>query len=330
MQIFSGAAVGIGLACLPLRAEVTLIIQPVAEPEAADAKLAPAVPQKEEKPPQKAKKPKAPAVKDGKPDAYAPQAPVRRRVPAPTGFAKAAAANALEQQMRKQLEPTLKAELSFAVRAAALDANERRSLIAAGKTWFDKYIADAAKNQDPNRQQMLMQGGQAIWFGGRGPQTTNPRNEIRKGLAKIAASSFSKEKAEAYAGECRKRDDFYRQVSVENLIVRIDDKVILSPEQRKVISDSLTTHWDQIDKPQIEAFAISASMWPGVPNDRVLPALTAAQQAVLKRLNSVTGRVFFGNGMFGEQGAVLDDIDLNEPAGDTEKSGPAGADAKAP
>ena len=77
----------------------------------------------------------------------------------------AAAQKAIQQQMRKFLEPMLKTELSFAARVTDLNQDERRKLAADGKAWFDKFLVDFLKKQDPNQQQMLLQGMQGVWFG---------------------------------------------------------------------------------------------------------------------------------------------------------------------
>jgi hypothetical protein len=222
----------------------------------------------------------------------------------------------LEPQMRKMLEPVLKTELSFAARAARLNEAERNKLIAASKQWFDKFVPDLLKNIDPNQQQMFLQGVRGVWFGGqRQNQPANPRDTLRAGLAKVVEATIPNEKYIAYANECRKRDEFTRQASVENLVVRIDEKVKLSPEQWKKITRSLNDHWDKNRDPQLEAFVMSSSMWPGAPNQWVLPELTPAQQAVLKRVSSTSGQVWFGGGimggMFGGENAVIEDVDID-------------------
>jgi hypothetical protein len=227
--------------------------------------------------------------------------------------------NNLQQQMRKMLEPILKAELSFAARAADLNADERRRLVTESKKWFDKFAIDFVKNQDPNQQQMFLQGVRGVWFGGQQQaRFEQPRDAVRTGVAKIVNSTFPSEKAKAYAEECQKRDEFTRQTTVDNLVVRIDEKVKLSPDQWKRIAKSLDSHWDKARDPQLEAFVMSGNMWPGAPDQWVLPELSPAQQAVMKRINSVSGRVFFGGGMmggmFGGEGIIIDDVDFVEVA----------------
>jgi hypothetical protein len=49
-----------------------------------------------------------------------------------------------------------------------------------------------------------------------------------------------------------------------------------------------------------------------VPDQWIRPHLTAAQQAAWSRLNKQSVQGFFGGNVFGMQGQVIDDIDLNE------------------
>jgi hypothetical protein len=225
----------------------------------------------------------------------------------------AAAQNAIQQQMKNLLEPILKTELSFAARAMSLKGDDRRKLAADGKAWFEKFLVDFVQKQDPNQQQMLMQGLQGVWFGNQQQRPQSPREAMRIGIAKLVRDTYPKEKAAAYADECRKRDEFARQTSVDNLVERIDEKVKLSPDQWKKLAKSLSDHWDKNRDPQLEAFAINGSMWPGAPDQWVLPELSPAQQAVLRRVNTNSGQMFINGGIFGQmfggQVEAFDDID---------------------
>lgn len=223
-----------------------------------------------------------------------------------------AADAALRAQIRRQFTPILKAELSFAVRSTDLNADERKALIEASKKWFDKYMTDALKNADPQQQQMWLQAGQVIQVGGR-VTAPSPRNDIRAAMPKLAATTLPKEKLAAFTKEFNRREDFYREATIDNLITCLDDRVILSPQQRTDIADALTKHWQEIAKPQLEAFLYGGSMSPAMPNSEIWPFLTPAQKDMLEKLNT-NSTTFFGGGFFGDQAGVLDDIDLGEPA----------------
>lgn len=237
---------------------------------------------------------------------------VVRRVVRPQPVANAVLQNNLKAQIRRQFIPMLKAELSFTFRSTDLNADERKALIEASKKWFDTYVTDASKNADPQQQQMWLQAGQVFQVGGR-VTAPNPRNDIRAAMQKLAADSLPKEKLAAFTNEFKRREDFYRDATIDNMITCLDDRVILSPQQRTDIADALTKHWQEIAKPQLEAFQFGGSMSPAVPTSQILPFLTPAQKAMLEKLNT-NSTTFFGGGFFGNQAGVLDDIDLGEPA----------------
>ncbi|MCI0332198.1 MAG: hypothetical protein L0228_03105 [Planctomycetes bacterium] len=224
-----------------------------------------------------------------------------------------AAPAGIQQQFRGQFEPMLKVELSFANRACKLTDDERRTLITKSNAWLTKFIADYAK-----------QGGQPqqhIWFGGGRQQPADPRTSIEEGVAKIVTAELPKEKAAVYADECKKRSEFSQKMAVDNLVVRIDKELVLSPEQREKLTKSLSEHWDKSWAPQLEMFMHGMDIWPNVPDQWIRPHLTAAQQVAWGRLNKQSGHMFFGG--FGMEGQVIDDIDLKEGDHNSEEAEPA-------
>jgi hypothetical protein len=328
--------------CSLASARDTLIIQAVAQPVVDDAKAEPQKDNakkedaKKDKPAERAKdnkdkKPVDKPARDADAESKKRNAAEKRKALVQAKAGPAAAQNGVEQQMHKQLEPMLKTEISFAARAAELKDDERRALIIAGKKWFDSFVADFVKNQDPNQQQMMLQGGgQMIWFGGPDRKVTDPREAIRKGLLNVATSTLTKEKSQAYADESKKREEFIRKVSIDNLVARIDEKVDVSADQRKKITESLTANLDKAHQPQLEAFAMNGNMWPGGSKESALPELTAAQKAVFNRLNSAAGQMFFGGNLFNVQGVEIDDVDLDEPTQNDKPDEPANTDSKSP
>jgi hypothetical protein len=183
---------------------------------------------------------------------------------------------------------------------------------------------------DPNQQQMILQGMQGVWFGNnQQPTIQSPREALREGIAKLVKDTFPEDKAATYADECKKRDEFARQVSVDNLVERIDAKVKLSPDQWKKMTKSLNEHSDKKREPQLEGLALNPSMWPGSPEEWVLPELTPAQQAVMKRLDASQTQMFFGGGVFGQMfGGNVQVIDEDGVDVNVEVVQPAAAAAK--
>jgi hypothetical protein len=232
-----------------------------------------------------------------------------RNVPQFVNAAPAPNQQLLAPQLRARLEPMLKVELSFANRAAGLNDEERRSVIAASKKWLDDFVVDFGKNMDPNRRQMWMQGMHAV--GGR-QGDEDPRESIQRGVAEVLAANLPPEKVASYKAESDKRAAFHRQVTIEALVDLIDTKVNLSSDQRGKITASLSDHWDPVWAPQLEIFTINSDLWPNIPDELVSPSLTPAQRGVLNQLNRQNGVTFIGAGGFGREVGEIDDISLED------------------
>jgi len=224
----------------------------------------------------------------------------------------AAAQKALQQQIRKTLEPMLKAELSFANRVAKPSDEERRALIAAAVKLLDQFANEFAQKQDRNERQMWLQGMQRVVIGG--PRDTeDPHEMIERGVAKLVAEMLPAEKVAAYKKQADLRDAFRRDATVANLVAQLDEKLILAPEQREKITVALTEHWDAKRAPQIESFSLGRNYFLPVPKQWVRPELTAAQQTLFDRLNNSSRQIFFnGMGIRGQGDEFIDDIDLEE------------------
>ena len=213
-------------------------------------------------------------------------------------------ADAMEQQLRAQFEPIVKVELSFISRAAKLNDEDRQKLIAAASEWLDKFVGDW-KQKGGNRRGIRVLGG--------GVRTAaNPRDSAQEGIATVAKSVLSPDQMALYEQERQKREEFRKSTAVAGLLVRLDDKLALSTEQRDKLATSLTADWDANWAPSLEMFMFRNDMWPNVPNDLVKSHLTPAQFEVWSRLNKQPNHVFWG-AHFGNDGQVIDDIELHKP-----------------
>jgi hypothetical protein len=214
-------------------------------------------------------------------------------------------------QIRRQLEPMLKVELSFVNRAAKLNDDERQALVAASLKWFDTFAADFVNKQDPNEQQMWLQGMRGIRIGG-DRSTADPRESIERGVAQVVASTLSKEKVTTYESECAARMKFYREVAVANVVECADEQLNLSSLQRLEITKSLLENWEKDLEPQLEFFVVKADALPDAAEMWIRPALSDSQRRMLNRMNKLrTQEIFFGQIGGGPDNEVIDDIDLN-------------------
>ena len=230
------------------------------------------------------------------------------------------AQKALQKQLRQAFEPMLKVELSFACRVAKPTDTERDELIGASATWLDDFVKEFMTKQDQNEQQMWMQGMRQVVIGG-AREAADPHQLIQQSVAKLVAETLPAEKAAAYKSESEKRLEFYREAIVANLVVQLDDKLTLSPVQRKKISTSLFEKWDEKWPPQIESFAYSSNYFLPSPREVVRPELSESQRAVFDQLNRTSQRMIVGAAGFGAgEMEIIDDVQLQkEPAADVDQ-----------
>jgi hypothetical protein len=225
-------------------------------------------------------------------------------------FAVPVAANQpIVAQIRGQIEPMLKVELSFVNRAANLNDDQRRVLVAASLKWFDEFVAEFAKSQDPNERLMWLQGMRGVMIGnaGLGP---GPRESVQRGVAGVAASTLPKEKVALYESECTRRMQFYREVAVANLVVCADEQLRLSRNQRLDITDSLLENWEKGAVPQLEVFMLGTNGLPPSTEMWIRPELSVAQRRLLNGMEKIQPQIFLGQADFGAPGEVIDDVEL--------------------
>jgi hypothetical protein len=219
--------------------------------------------------------------------------------------------NPLGAQIRRQLEPMLKVELSFVNRAANLNLEERHALIAASLKWFEQFVADFVKRQDPNERQMWLQGMRGVMIGGDRP-ASDPRELIQRGVAEVVANTLSKEKVAAYERESSRRMQFYREVAVANLVDCVDEHLRLSSQQRQDITNSLLESWEKGAVPQLEVFMLGRNGVPASTEMWIRPELSEPQRRLLNRMSKLRSQeIFFGQVDLGAPDEVIDDIDLN-------------------
>jgi hypothetical protein len=216
----------------------------------------------------------------------------------------------LAAQIRRQLEPMLKVELSFVSRAVQLNDDERRALVAASLKWFDQFIADFAKRREPNERLMWMQGMRGVMIGGNQP-ASDPRDMIQRGVAEVVADTLPKESVAAYEGECARRKQFYREVAVANLVERVDEQLRLSSHQRLDITEALLDGWEKGAVPQLEIFILGADGLPASAERWIRPELSESQRRLLSRRNTLNSQEIFFGQVDGAPDEVIDDIDLN-------------------
>ena len=215
----------------------------------------------------------------------------------------------IDQQLRAQFEPIVKVELSFAIRACKLEGEQRQKLIAAGGKWLDQFI-DGTNKQQPNQPRVL----NFQWPGAQVEGASDPRGEIGKGIAEVTKSVLTPEQVAVYEQESKQRENAYREAIAATLVVRMDEKLALSAQQRQKLTESFTQEWDAKWAPPLEIFMYNNDIWPAIPDKVVSPHLTPAQWEIWTRLTKNSQNMHFGGWGLGENGQVIDDVEFEKPA----------------
>lgn len=243
----------------------------------------------------------AAAAKEDKPAREAKPAQVvagDRRILAVAGAAD-------EQQYLVQFRPIAGAELQF-VRRTCDPTPEQRRLLAAEAASALLVVA----KEYAEAMHKIQRGD---WNSGKSfPQ---PREQILAGFAVAVPAILTAGQAARYADEAARREANRRQVTIRGVVVKLDQELRLSTDQRERLCKSLAEHWNAS---WIQFQPNSDEGLPPIPDSGVAPILNAAQLKVWKEISRNTSHRFgisWRRGLFRMQGAPGpaeegDDLDL--------------------
>lgn len=205
----------------------------------------------------------------------------------------------------QQLKPVLVVELSFAKRAASLDDQQVEQLVAAMKPKF-KEVARQYLNNNNHLNGVVFFGNRP-----RREESKDPRQTIVDEVATQIVPIAREDQLEAFKREVEARKEFRKQAALDRIVVLYDEALVLAPEQRKKVRDSLEKHFEPSWADNVEALGqFSQGYYPMVPDLAVTPHLSDDQRRVWQRMQKVSASVGIGNNMWGS--ATIDDIDLGK------------------
>jgi hypothetical protein len=227
--------------------------------------------------------------------------------PAPVAAGGDADEDARLAPIRAQYEPLLKSELSFANRICGWSDEQRRAAIKEGVAWLTEFARKQIADQNPVRAGMLA----FVGLGRPKRVAADPAAEAEQQIAELIARQLTDEQRASYKAEHDKREAFRKQAVIDNLIAKLDEKLDLTAQQRRKLSTTLEARWNEDWAPQLEIFVHMGEYVPQIPDEYVIPHLTAEQKKLWNGLQKVSfGRgVNFGQDLF--PGGV-GDIDLSE------------------
>ncbi len=201
------------------------------------------------------------------------------------------------QQMMMQLRPILRAEFHV-VRAACNPTPDQRKAIA--------HTAEQAFRDATRTYLEAMQRPMTV----KQRSANDPRKLIEEGMLQAIKPHLSADQVVRYQDELTKRAAGRKRLALRNLIARLDHDLILSPDQRDKLSESLSAHWDDSWGQSLEMFLYDNNYFPPIADQYVSPFLNDSQRKIWKGSQRFQG--FFGG--FGMVGGVMD----NDPLEDEE------------
>lgn len=206
----------------------------------------------------------------------------------------------IEKQFSSQFKPLLTAELSFINRACDLNLQQRKKIKAASDKCLKATVRKYAMTQNG-----MMRGG------GRQSATMDPTELLHLALGKILKETLQPEQLTTYEDEMATRRAHRTRVAIENVVALIDERLVLTIDQRKKLTESLDKNWQASWVQSLEMLINNNQYLPSIPDRYVVSALNETQKKVWRATQKQNFMVWGGFGL-GQQVQAVDDFPLVE------------------
>lgn len=228
--------------------------------------------------------------------------------------ANVAQAKALADNFRRQFHPLVRAQLHVIKTVCATTREEQSKLAHDGEAILEEATKKAVQ------MQLGMQGGMRIRVGA---TVTGPRDSIRDGLLQAIKTHLPADRAKRYQTEVDAQADEQLRITARNLVALLDEKLILSNEQREKLSESLAKSNDYAVK-YFEGTYYQGHYLPAISDDFVIPFLSPSQVKIWQGAQKINiGPNVSASGSFSGLQLSPDDLaEYDEPAA-TKPASPA-------
>ncbi|SIO58129.1 hypothetical protein SAMN05444166_5572 [Singulisphaera sp. GP187] len=246
--------------------------------------------------------------------AVAREAEVRIQLAAPMIINGALNGNGMVDQWTRQFRPILRVEYLFMRGICDPSKDTRLPIARAGLQALDEA---AKKYVDWQKNQNMVVAGRLV----ERPAIPDTRQFIQEALAAAVKAQLSPSQYERYRAELDARSVEQKRVAILNLVAKLDRVLVLSPEQRDQISESLSSHWEDVSAQGFQSFNLDDQYLPMISDALVANFLNAAQKTIWIGIQKVTfGSNGIGIGMHMQDGP-LDDEFADEVAKEAVKPG---------
>ena len=208
--------------------------------------------------------------------------------------------NPMIQQLVQQGKPMMHAELLFARGLCKLD----KPTLVKIYPEMTQVLEDVAKQLTNGQMRVIRPGA-------KNPDATTL---LQTGIAAVLKKHLSADQYTRYQAESAKRLETRKQAAVRFMVDAIDREVLLSPDQRSKITESLSKNWDDGWIMYVEYLLYGNQFFPNDIDKYVNAALNETQKKVWQTTQKVNvGWGFGGIWMFNGQADPVGDLLGIEP-----------------
>ena len=203
----------------------------------------------------------------------------------------------LENQYLPKVQQLLRSELAFVKRVCRPDKEQYQEIALAARGWLRPAVREYAVAANQIRKR-----------GARGWAATMPQagTMLRKKINAIVKATLRPDQVEQYEEECAFRTAHRKRAVVLNLIVKLDEKLGFTPEQRDKLIESLTEGYQESWEQWLQFMHHNADFTPQIPNECVLSVLNEEQKNVWQQLSKTRRGVAVGH-FFAQPIAVIEE-----------------------
>jgi hypothetical protein len=162
---------------------------------------------------------------------------------------------------------------------------------------------------------MMMRGG----FGRVQRTSQDPTVLLHLALAEVLNKTLQPEQRTAYDNEMALRKAYRQRAAIENVVALIDERLVLTIDQRQKLTESLNKNWQASWVQSIEMLINNNQYLPSIPDQFVVSALNDTQKKVWRAAQKQNFMVWGGFG-WGQQVGAVDDFPLVEVQVGAEKT----------
>ena len=196
----------------------------------------------------------------------------------------------MEKQYLPRFQRLAKVERSFILRACQLDKKQQSRIAKAS----DRCAKVAARRFAIAQNSLRVgRGLNVVRLGGAARLNTNatqsdPREQVGRELLLSVNELLSPEQKKGYAEESKKRKDHLKQITILNLVVVMDRRLVLTALQREQLTESLTKNWNPSWIGALQYLINNNEYLPRIHNKHVVKFLNDKQKVLWQGIQKVS------------------------------------------